>query len=52
MTNIPNDSIIGRVEDMMKGDGKLNHTQTGTKVTPRRRNRVEEKFSQLICQCN
>ena len=50
MADIPDQSIFWRVKNIMQGDGELNRSQVGAKVSSRLRNRLNQTLAQLCGQ--
>jgi hypothetical protein len=48
MAHVPYDFILGRIEHVMKGDGQLDCTKTGSQVSPVLGNDVHDDFSDFF----
>src|SRR5438874_840658 len=47
MSGVPNDFVARAIEDAMQGDGELDRTEIGRKVSARLRNACNKLFAQL-----
>ena len=50
MADIPNKTVVGRIENVMQGDGQLDHAETGAKMAAGFRNRVNRLRAQLAAK--
>ena len=50
MTHVPDEFVLGRVEDMMHGNCKFNDSETGAEVAPGLRDLVHDVGTQLLAQ--
>src|SRR5690606_16066383 len=48
MPDVPNQPIVGCIEDPMQGDGQLNRTKIGREVTTGARHRLQYELPQLM----
>jgi hypothetical protein len=48
MTYVPNQLIVGSIENVVQGNGKFNHTQTGAEVAAIYGNDVDDVLTELI----
>lgn len=50
MPDVPQQTVVRRVEDVMQRDGQLDHAQAGTEMPTGLTDRVEQFQAQLIGQ--
>ncbi len=51
VADVPDQTIVGRVEDVVQGDGQLDDAQAGTEMPAGLANRVEQLLAQFVGQC-
>ncbi len=50
VADIPHQAVIGGVEDVMQGDGQLDHAEAGTEVPAALANAVEQVLAQFVSE--
>jgi len=50
VADIPDQAVPGRVEDVVQGDGQLDHPQAGAKVPATLPHAVEQELTQFVGQ--
>ena len=50
MADVPDELVLGGVEDIVHGDGQLNHSQTGAQMASGLRDLMHDVGAQLLAQ--
>jgi len=50
VADVPHQTVIGGVEDVMQGDGQLDHAEAGTEVPAALANAVEQVLAQFVSE--
>jgi hypothetical protein len=48
MANVPDNTVMRRIEDVVKGDGEFHNAQPGAEVPPGSCNTIEQIVPQLL----
>ena len=50
VAGVPQEDVVGRVEDPVEGDGELDHAQVGAEVAAGDRDRLDDELADLVGQ--
>ena len=50
VAHVPNQPVIGGIENIMQRDGELDRAQTGSKMTPASADALDQELAQLLGQ--